>query len=157
MYTLNELTESYENEDLKIQLCTQTGEIARIDNEYGTLYSPKPIMSSFSSPQWRSEMENEDNTYWNYEFEEVKYLPNEPRIVDVVIDGEDYILYDGSLMKHKKQPHHMKDYELLQYFQDLDIETVNMHHYGLTKNTCIERGLLVGERLKPSEYIEGVF
>lgn len=144
MYTLNELTSSYHNEDLSIQINTQTGEISRIENEHGVLYSPKPIMSRFSDRQWRSDIDIENKTYYEYEFEPIKFKPTEPHIVDVVIDDEEYILFNGSLKKTKIQPHEMNDIQIYDYFQkiDKDIENVNLHHYGQTKNIMIERGLI---------------
>ncbi len=48
------------------------------------------------------------------------------------------------LYKDTKSVADKKDFELYKYFNDLDIETCNMQHYGYVKNTLIERGLLSG-------------
>ena len=52
-------------------------------------------------------------------------------------------------MRHtKKQPYQMNDFELFNYFQNLDIDTVNDKHYLHTKNLLIDRGYFEGECLK---------
>jgi len=38
----------------------------------------------------------------------------------------------------------MGDYELYNYYNSLDIDIVNIHHFGLVKNTLINRGLIDG-------------
>ena len=44
-------------------------------------------------------------------------------------------------------PAYMKDFELLQYFHTLnpEDENLNLHHYAITKNECVKRGLISGE------------
>ena len=48
----------------------------------------------------------------------------------------------------------MKDYQLLNYYYSLDIDIVNLQHYGLVKNTMIERGLLNGSLTNLNDYID---
>ena len=47
-----------------------------------------------------------------------------------------------------KQPYQMNMFELYEYFENIDIESVNPEHYMYTRNLMVERGLMVGERLK---------
>ncbi len=39
----------------------------------------------------------------------------------------------------------MNDIELINYYKSLDIETVDLVHFGITQNECIKRGLIDGE------------
>lgn len=48
----------------------------------------------------------------------------------------------------KKQPYQMKNYELQQYFNNIDMQTVNADHYAVTINLMIDRGLLHGARME---------
>ena len=43
MYTLIDLTKSYLNEDINVYIDTTTKKVVLIENEYGTLYTPKPV------------------------------------------------------------------------------------------------------------------
>ena len=155
MYTLPQLTEAYNEERLKIQIDTQTNKIGLIENEFGVIYNPKPIMSTFQDPKWRETMENEDNTYYNYEFEPIKFIKKAPHYIDVDIDGDEFIVYEGNLksksktvlIKPKKQPYQMEDFELYHYYHSIDIDTVDLNHYAYTKNMMIDRGLLFGEHI----------
>ncbi|MBU0632596.1 replication endonuclease [bacterium] len=64
------------------------------------------------------------------------------RYVDVIIDGEQFLLIDGSLVQHKRQPHEMGNYELINYFRTLDIKIVQLDHYRITHKLMCERGLI---------------
>jgi len=46
----------------------------------------------------------------------------------------------------------MKDFELLDYFGSLDIDTVNLDHFAYVKNQLIDRGMLRDERLPIQAY-----
>ena len=46
--------------------------------------------------------------------------------------------------------------ELYDYFHSIDIDMVDMAHYGYTKNLMIDKGLLDGERLKLTSYQDAV-
>ncbi|WP_294964675.1 hypothetical protein [Sulfurimonas sp.] len=50
----------------------------------------------------------------------------------------------------------MKDFQLIQYFESIDINSVNPAHYAVTHNLMIDRSLIVGERMKPSDSYEAV-
>ena len=52
-------------------------------------------------------------------------------------------------MRHsKKQPYQMNYSELFNYFENLDIDTVDDKHYLYTRNLLIEKNMIDGERLK---------
>lgn len=60
----------------------------------------------------------------------------------------------------KKQPYQMSDFELFEYFQNIDIETIDLKRYMYTKNLMIERGLLDGDILPINAHdfeIDGLF
>jgi hypothetical protein len=179
MYTLNELTQSYENNEISVYLDTKTNKIARIDNQYATIYSQKVIQETFKNSKWREDMENEDNTYFEYEFETIKTVDKEPLMVVYEFEGQEYIKQNGLLVRPTKQTNHgthyeskhglvieptkqpvnMGDVELYDYYQNLDknIETVNIARYGNVKNMCIKRGLIKGEVTSLDEYTKDIF
>ena len=68
--------------------------------------------------------------------------------IPVDIDGEKFVYYNGRYSKLIKQPYQMNLLELYDYFHNIDIDTVDDKHYIYTRNLMIEKGLLVGERLK---------
>jgi hypothetical protein len=179
MYTLNELTQSYQSNEISVYLDTKTNKIARIDNEYATIYSKKIIQETFKNSKWREDMENEDNTYFEYEFETIKTVDKEPLMVVYEFEGQEYIKQNGLLVRPTKQTNHgthyesihgvvieptkqpvnMGDVELYDYYQNLDenIETVNIARYGNVKNMCIKRGLIKGEVSSIDEYTKDIF
>jgi len=134
----------------------------------------------FSNPNWRQDMENEENTYFNYEFEPIKikeiketpiiledkdrkYIVRPPQTKNIEINnpltGEFFtfslktkIVYDEIV----KQPYQMKNYELENHFNNIDIDDINPARYAVTYNLMLDRGLLQGERFKPSEAYEAV-
>ena len=46
-----------------------------------------------------------------------------------------------------KQPYQMNDFELFNYFQNIDMETIDLKRYMYTRNIMIDRGLLNKEKL----------
>ena len=46
-----------------------------------------------------------------------------------------------------KQPYQLNDFELFNYFQNIDMETINLSRYMVTRNLMIDRGLLDKEKL----------
>jgi len=154
-YSLNDLTESYDNEELSVYMNTQTGEISTIENDYGVLYTKKPIMGSFSNHQWREDMEREENTYFEYEFEPIIIKEKKPCIdYYETKEGKRYIVNNGLLTEIKKQPYQMSHQELYNYYQNIDMDNINPARYAVTYNLMLDRGLMVGERLKPSSMYE---
>lgn len=49
-------------------------------------------------------------------------------------------------------PAKMKDYQLYNYYTNLDLENCNLHHFGLVKNELIARGLIDGDLVSLNEY-----
>jgi hypothetical protein len=71
--------------------------------------------------------------------------------IDIIvedIDGnrEEYFYNDHLIKKSSmtKPINTYSDQSLYEYFNFLDIETVNLHHYGVVRNEMIDRGLLQG-------------
>ncbi|MFT5874182.1 MAG: hypothetical protein ACI8WT_003142 [Clostridium sp.] len=202
MYSLNDLKESYDNSDISIFFYSGTKDIAKIDNEHGTIYTPKsrigamsirnwnedmekyedikaidpladieipiPQIVNITNPQWRQDMENEDNTYYEFEFDPIKFIDKKPMIDYLEHNDKRYVVNNGLISEivdsetgevtYKqdkptyteiiKKPYQMKNYELARYFENIDLNTVNPDHYAVTTNLMIERGLIVGERLE---------
>jgi hypothetical protein len=147
-----------------------------IENEYGTIYIPKPV--NWSEKIDAADRLGEDGTVQLDSGFESIYKDATPHYINVLIDGEEYItynftvkkfnnenqklleqgkeplLFNSILNKAKKQPYQMKDYQLRQYFENIDLATVNPAHYVITTNEMISRGLLVGERLKLTDIFE---
>jgi hypothetical protein len=174
MYTLTDLTKSYLRSDINIYTDTTTKKVVLIENEYGSIYTPKPV-------NWYDKLIDTDHTYLESEFEPIYKENNDiKKPIELNIDSEEFIIHhhalidlqsknkkllennepliplDEIIVKPKKKPYQMKDYQLRQYFENIDISTVNPAHYAVTHNLMIDRGLIVGERLKPSDSYEAV-
>jgi len=54
----------------------------------------------------------------------------------------------------KKKPYQMKDYQLKQYFDNINIKTINPTHYAHTTNIMIERGLITGNKVDLADSYE---
>jgi len=48
----------------------------------------------------------------------------------------------------------MRDTQLLHYFNNIDIDTVDMNHYNYTYKLIMERGLLSPTMLSPTNLIQ---
>lgn len=142
MYTLRDLTKDYLSSDLSIYIDTTTKKIAKIENQHGTIYTSKPV-------NWYDKLIDTDHTYLEAEFEPL-FRAKEPKQIDLIIDGEEFIYFKGSVVEKKKQPYQMNMLELYEYFYSLDINAVDDKHYLYTRNLMIEKGLIVGERMKLS-------
>ena len=171
MYKLQELTEKYISNEVSVYIYTDTKKIALIENEYGTIYIPKPV-------NWSQKIDDEDRLSEDGEtvqldsgFETI-YKDEIIKPIDVIIDDEEFYMYTHHLKAHnqgnkhleelgiepialsdillKSQtlPYQMNDIDLYSYFKSLDIETVDSQHYLQTRNLLIDRGYDVGERLK---------
>ncbi len=226
MYSLRELTKDYRSQDVSVYLDTTTRKIASIENEHGTIYTPKPV-------NWLEKLEAKDRlgvVIFNFVYDGVRIpksftlkqrfifkaslsdfksallldsgfesIYEEPAWtppVYVIIDGERHIyvgidirdesnffvfnfLYDGvhtsksftlkqnflfvsslkKVVKPKKMPYQMTDFELYNYFNNLDIDLVDDKHYMKTRNLLIERGYLDEDvlPLDAMEYIDYYF
>jgi len=177
LYELKALSEKYRNEEIQVYFYKDTNKLCLIENEFGTLYTPKPI-------NWADDIDMRDRTgvvefdfiydglykpksidlkqkfFFREKLEDFKsrlqldsgfesiYKEKEKISVPVEIDGEKYHYYDGRFTKLNKKPYLMNDFELYTYFKNIDIDTVDYNHYIFTRNLLIERGYDVGEWLK---------
>ena len=156
MYTLRELTSSYSMQDIRVYTDTTTKKIVLIENEYGTIYVPKPV-------NWSEKLDFEDRLSEDKStiqldsgFETI-YKEKQVNPVELIIDDEEFIYYKGDVKKVHIQPYQMSDLDLVQYFQKIDMKTVNPAHYNHTTNLMIDRGLIEGERLKLTNYDDTEF
>jgi len=140
MYTLRELTASYNNERVSVQVDPETKEIMHIEDEYGIIYTQKPV-------NWFEKIFNEDYEDANLTPFEPLPAPKEPKPIDIIIDGEDYIYFNGRVSKPTKKPYQMTDFELYNYFNSLNIDLVDDKHYMFTRNLLVKRGYLDKEVL----------
>jgi hypothetical protein len=138
MYGLIDLTNSFHRGDVSVFQCTQTNKIVHIQNEFGTIYTQKPV-------NWFDKLVDTDHTYLDAEFETI-YKDKEHKQVDLWIDGEKYFYFNGHYSKSEKKPHQMSDLELYDYFENLDIDTVEYSFYLHTRNLMIDRGLLDADK-----------
>jgi len=138
-YSLKDLSQAYRNEEINVYYYKDSDKIALIENEFGTLYTPKPV-------NWSSKMIEQEFTYLEAEFEPV-YHEKEKKKVPVTIDGQLYSYYEGRYTKVTKKPHDMSYLELFQYFKGLDIDTVDLLHYMVVRNLLIDKKVLDDEKL----------
>ncbi len=172
MYTIPELTDAYLRGDVQVNIRTDNNKIANIQNEYGYLYVNAFIIDTFSDRDWRNDVDNDEYEPFNYEFKTVYAHKDETALqarVEVIIDGVEYQAvnideyyksknkFSNYLHKVKLNPLEQGDYELFNYFNSLDIETVNFSHYAVTRNMLITRGLLHESYIKPSEFTKEYF
>lgn len=171
MYTLLDLTAAYHKEDVNVYIDSESKQLRRIDNEHGTIYTRKPV-------NWYEN--NTDYTYLEAEFEPL-FKEKIQKPMDVIINDEHFILYRHEekqlirnnaklrdaglpivslstiLKKPKIQPYQMNNLKLYDYFQNLDIETVDLKHYANTKSILIDRGLLDGPKINLAAYQDDFF
>jgi hypothetical protein len=177
LYELKELSEKYRREEIQVYFYKDTDKLCLIENEFGTLYVPKPIdieeqidmrdrigavyfnhvydslyiPKSFNIKQkfiFRENLEDFKPTILlESEFKPLsKPKPKKP--LPVVIDDVEHLYIDGKIYRPTKKPYQMNDMELYEYFNELDIDTVDDKHYIYTRNLLVERGLIEGEWLK---------
>jgi len=111
MYKLQELTDAYHTHELSVYLYSGTNKIALIENEYGSLYVPKPV-------NWSEKMDFEDRLSEDIEsiqidsgFESI-YKETNKLPIEFSIDGKEYITYNHILKQlnqdnfstHQKYP-----------------------------------------------------
>lgn len=209
MYTLRDLTKSYNSEDVNVYIDTTTQKISKIDNQYGTIYTQKPVnWSQKLDDSYRistrikfkiiTKIKKEKYTFINakviqnipflipiLDFEsgidkntviqldsgfESIYKDKIQKPIDVIIDGEEFILYHHQLkrldenqklsdilIKSKKQPYQMNDLHLYEYYQNLDIETCDLKHYAVTKNVLIDRRIIDEPKINLALYQDDFF
>jgi len=158
MYTLPELTVSYNNEAISVQIDPETKDIMHIEDEHGVIYVAKPV-------NWFEKIFQEDYDDSDLNTFEPLPSPKEPKPIDIIIDGEQFVYFKGTVSKYKKKPYQMTDRELYQYFQSTDIDTVDDKHYIYTRNLLVKRGYIdvdllpldAMEQIDNEFEIEGVF
>jgi len=148
MYSLRELTKDYRSQDIAVYLDTTTRKIASIENEHGVIYTPKPV-------NWYEKLYEADYTYLEGEFEPLFREKKVQKPIDVIIDGEQFVYINKEIVKPKKMPYQMTDFELYNYFHNLDIDSVVDKHYMHTRNLLIDRGYL-DEDILPLDAMEKV-
>ena len=78
--------------------------------------------------------------------------------IPLIIDDEEYLLNLDTNKYSKKIiiPAYMRDYELINYYKYLnynfDYLDIDLVHYGITKNECIDRGLIFEEKVSLNDY-----
>jgi hypothetical protein len=149
MYTLRELTKEYHRGDVSIYLDSTTNKVVSIENEFGTIYTQKPV-------NWYDKLIDTDHTYLEAEYEPL-FTPTEKRPIDIIIDGEQFTYFNGKVSQYTKKPYEMNMLELYEYFHSLDIETCNLKHYAITKNLMIDKGLLDEQKVDLSHYQDEFF
>jgi hypothetical protein len=132
-FSLNELTLMYKEKRLTVYVDPITNKPSQIFDDYGNIWTKKlPIDINF-----------------NHMRQEAKPCLREKKHKFLVsCDGIEYQYSNGKLYNLEnlpKIPSKMKDLQLYEYYKTLDIETVNMQHYGLVQNECVSRGLIDGE------------
>jgi len=140
-YDLLGLTEDYNSGFLRVYLDRESRQIKKIENDFGVLYSKKPVnyLSNFFEP------EITDDT--------VRFEPlvKEKKPIDVYIDDEHFVFFDNRVTKPVQKPAQMNYFELYNYFDRLDPETCNYQHYLYVRNLCIDRGIIDGEKTSLNE------
>ncbi len=178
IYGLEELTYKYNNNEISIFLDVDTSKVMYINDEYSTIYMRKIIKETFGNKDWRQDMENEDNTYFEYEFDAIRtvvhqvvkdyyifdgdeYFKNENgtlvTIINTSVHGNTYRTLTGILIEPPIIPSLLSDIQLYNYFIKMDINTVNLKLYGNVKNMLIERGFIKGTILSLAEYDKNFF
>lgn len=138
-YQMIELTNMYRENNLTVLLDTATKKVTQIFDEFGCIYNKKHVRVP-------KQANYEDiPTQWKPKQSERKYIP-------VEIDGEMFHYTDvHGIHKPTPNPQNMKNLQLLEYYDSLDINDVDLNHYAYVQNLCIERGLIYGSLVTGSE------
>lgn len=84
------------------------------------------------------------------------HTPN--KTIDTYIDGEHFLYRDGEIFNFTPQPVRMSDFELWNYYhEEMDMDTVNHHHFVHVRNECIKRGLVKGDELSLNVFTREYF
>ena len=136
-YDLIELTNKYRDNQLTILIDNETNKVSQIFDEFGLLYSKKHVVVT---------------DYKNYDPVPTQWRNKHSDLIPVEIDGETFYYRMGKLIQPRISAGSMKDLQLYAHFESLDIETVNLDHYGYVKNELIDRGLIDDVRLPIQAY-----
>lgn len=73
-----------------------------------------------------------------------KGLIKEKKSIPVTIEGDfrTFVLKDGKIKQLTRSLNNFSHMDLLHYYKILNIETVDLHHYGLVQNECVRRHLI---------------
>ena len=129
-YDLYKLSTMYASGALDI-LCDGDGKILHIVGEFGNIFSRNrsSIKKEFLNTSKLS-------------------LKRKSKPIFVTCDNKKYIFKNNKVFDYVTPPvipSRMKDYELYNYYNTLDPEVCNLHHFGIVQNELIKRGLLEGE------------
>lgn len=87
----------------------------------------------------------------------IKYVPFKSVSVPIFnSDNEKIGYFDGVrsvLFSTTKTPEYLNNVQLYKYYYSLDVETVNLQHYGHVKNVMIDRGLLNEKKQFLNDYL----
>lgn len=174
-YNLADLTQAYRDERINVYYYKGTDKIALIENEFGTLYTSKPInyfekndtqtdvhYNSLFVQQPKVDIKELIKTKGVLNISPADVFENNPidfqsrfesiykqkpldKPVSVYFDNEPYTYYKGRFTKVIKQPYQMSDLELFQYYKSIDIDTIDYKRFLNTRNECIKRKLIDGE------------
>ena len=96
-----------------------------------------------------------DGTHFLYKNEVLKFEFDLKPIESHYINQKYYFYRPKELINFTPQPIRMSDFELWNYYHDeIDMDTVNAHHYAHTHNQMIERDLITGEIIPLNANIE---
>ena len=133
-YTLNELSVMYKEKEISVLLDPLTNKPMEIFNEYGAIWE-------------RSKPKNNINYDKRKPISKTLERNKHEQPIKVKKGFQEYQYYqsDGDMIELPIIPSNMKDYQLTNYYQSLDVEEVeSLVHFGITQNECIKRGLIDG-------------
>jgi len=93
MYKLEELTKKYIINEVSVYLYSDTKKIAMIENEFGTIYVPKPVNWSQKINEADSLSEDEKTIQLDSGFEPI-YKDRQPKPITMIIGDEEFYMYD---------------------------------------------------------------
>ena len=134
-YSLNELSIMYKDKEISVLLDPLTNKPMEIFNEYGLIWSRKKSVNNVNYDKRKPISKTLERN-------------KHEQPIKITKDCKDYLYYkvDDELIEIPTVPAHMKDYELVDYYQSLDVEEVDsLVHFGITQNECIKRGLIDGK------------
>jgi hypothetical protein len=132
-YSLNELTVMYRDREISVLLDPDTNKPMEIFNEYG------PIWSRKTSQKININYDKRKPCSRTLELKKQE----RPIKIKKGFQTYDYYAFDNELVPLPIVPANMKNFELYEYYNSLDIEEVNsLVHFGITQNECIKRGLI---------------
>lgn len=132
-YTLNELTYMYKDKRLTVYIDPMTKRPIQIFDEFGQIWNKiRPVDVNYNRMRQELKPKLRDKT--------ISY--------PLFVGSNEYLYRNGNIIDCRDMPFvpaKAKDLQLLEHYLNLDIETDNLHHFGLCQNECISRGLIGGE------------